>query len=132
MQQVTFHFQDNKAKVALGLPAANKQAPILMRMEFEIRLPDHEFTVAPMHTLIRSVIDIMEIKEKTYSREAVTYSGTTYVAIRSAKHSQSCALHHLQVMNGVRSLDEFSGSFKNEGNDKPVMVVTVDGGPDEN
>ena len=103
-----------------------------MRLEFEIRLPDHDFTVSPMYTLITSVIDVMEIKEKTYSREAVTYSGTTYVAIRSAKHSQSSTLHHLQVMKDVRSLDEFSGSFKNEGNDKPVMIVTVDGGPDEN
>ena len=29
-------------------------------------------------------------------------------------------------------LDEFSGSFKIEGNDKPVMIATLDGDPDEN
>ena len=73
----------------------------------------------------------MEIKEKSYSREAVTYSGPTYVAIRSAKHSQSNVLYHLQDRKLIRSLDEFSGSFENESNVKPVMIVTVDGGPDE-
>ena len=31
-KQVTFHSQDDKAKVSLGLPAAKKQAPILMHI----------------------------------------------------------------------------------------------------
>ena len=36
-------------------------------------------------------------------------------------------------MKRIRELPEFEGSFKNEqGADKPVMIVTVDGGPDEN
>ena len=58
--------------MALGLPAANKQVPILMHMKHEVRLPDHDCTVALMHKLIPSVIDAMDVKEKTYSREAVT------------------------------------------------------------
>ena len=129
LKQVTFHSQDDKA---LGLVAANKPVPILMYTEYEVCLPDHNFTVAPMYKLIPSVIGIMEIKEKTYSTEAVTYSGLTCVAIKSAKHSQSSALYNLQDMKPIHSLDEFSGSFKNEGSDKPVMIVTVDSGPDEN
>ena len=131
-KQITFRSQDEKAKVALTLPAANKQVPILIHMEYEVRLPDHDFKVAPIHKLTPSVIGVMEIKETIYSREAVTYSGPTYVAIRSAKHSQSSALHHLQDMKRIRSLDEFGGSYKNQGNDKPVMIVTVDDGPEEN
>ena len=35
-------------------------------------------------------------------------------------------------MKRIRSLDIFDGSFKNNGEVKPVMIVTVDGGPDEN
>ena len=131
-KQVTFHSQDDKAKVALGLPAENKQVTVLIHMEYEVWLPDHNFTIAPMRRLTPSVIGAMEIKEKSYSREAVTYSGPTYVAIRSAKHSQSSVLYHLQDRKLIRSLDEFSGSFENESNVKPVMIVTVDGGPDEN
>ena len=63
-KQVTFHSQDDKTKVSLGLPAAKKQAPILMHMEFQIRLPGHDFVVAPMHKLIPSVIADMQIKER--------------------------------------------------------------------
>ena len=55
-KQVTFNSQDDKAKVALGLPATNKQVSILMHIEYEVRLPDHDFTVAPMHKLRPSVI----------------------------------------------------------------------------
>ena len=43
-----------------------------MHMKHEVRLPDHDFTVALMHKLIPSVVDAMDVKEKTYSREAVT------------------------------------------------------------
>ena len=36
-------------------------------------------------------------------------------------------------MKRIRELPEFEGSFKNEqGAYKPVMIITVDGGPDEN
>lgn len=130
--QVTFHSQDDKAKIALGLPAAKKQTPILMHMEYKVRLPDHDFVVARLHKLIPSVIGDMKIKPQTLSSDAVTYSGSTYVAIRSAKHSGSSALHHLQDMKRIRSLPEFESSFTNGDGIKPVMIVTVDGGPDEN
>ena len=35
-------------------------------------------------------------------------------------------------MKGIQSLDIFDGSFKNNGEAKPVMIVTVDGGSDKN
>ena len=35
-------------------------------------------------------------------------------------------------MKGIQSLDIFDGSFKNNGEAKPVMIVTVDRGPEEN
>ena len=132
-KQVTFHTQDDKAKVALELPAASKQSPIIMHMEYQVQLPDNDFVVASMHKLIPSVIGDIQIKGKTFSNEAVTYSGAMYIGIRSAKHSGSTAFHHLNDMKRIRSLDEFEGSFKNdEGECKPIMIITVDGGPDEN
>ena len=75
-QQVTFHAQDDKAKVGIGLPASKKQASILMHMEYQVQLPDHDYVVAPMHKLIPSVIADMEVKEKMFSKEAVGYTGT--------------------------------------------------------
>ena len=46
--------QDDKCKVPLGLPAANVQAPMLMHLDYRIRLPDHDWTVAPRHQLTPS------------------------------------------------------------------------------
>ena len=73
----------------------------------------------------------MEIKEKTRLREVITYSGPEYVAVRSAKLSQSSVVHHLEDMKRIHSLDDFSGSLKNKGNDMPLMIVTIDVGPDK-
>ena len=35
-------------------------------------------------------------------------------------------------MKRIRSLDIFDGSFKNNGEVKPIMIITVDRGPDKN
>ena len=131
-REVTFHSQDDKAKVSIGITAASKQAPLLMHMEYKVILPDHDYVVASQHKLIPSVIGDMQVRENDFSGHAVTYSGPMYCAIRSVKHSGSGAYHHLQDMKRIRSLDIFDGSFKNNGEAKPVMIVTVDGGPDEN
>jgi hypothetical protein len=132
-KEVTFHSQDDKARVPIGLTAANKQSPMVMHMEYKITLADHDFVIAPQHKLIPSVIAAMEIKENCIGKDAVTYSGPTYVAIRSAKHDSSTALSHLEDMNRINSLPSFQNSlFTTDGLSKPVMIITVDGGPDEN
>ena len=47
------------------------------------------------HKLIPSVIsDMKMVKSKDLTNDAVTHSGPTYIAIWSAKHSCSYALHH--------------------------------------
>ena len=48
--------QDDKARVPLGLTAATKQSPMLMHLDYRVRLADHDFTIAPKHKLIPSVI----------------------------------------------------------------------------
>ena len=73
---VTFHSHDDKAKVPIGITAASKQAPLLMHMEYKVILPDQDYVVASQHKLIPS-------RENDFSGDAVTYSGTTYCAIRS-------------------------------------------------
>ena len=62
-QSVLFLSNDDKAGVLLGLAAASLQAPILMHMEYKVRLPDHNFVLGPRHALIPSVYGVCEIKE---------------------------------------------------------------------
>lgn len=84
--EVAFLSQDDKARVAIGITAANKQAPLLMHLEYRVTLPDHDWVVANRHKLIPSVYAGIHIKPNGMGqREAVGYSGPTYVAIRSGK-----------------------------------------------
>ena len=131
--EVTFHSQDDKAKVPIGITAASKPSLLLMHMEYKVISPDHDYIVASQHKLFLSVIGDMQVRENNFSEDAVTYSGPTYSVIRSAKHSGSSAYHHLQDMKCMQLLNIFDGSFENNGEAKPVvMIVTVDGCSDEN
>ena len=107
---------------------------MLMRMEYQVTLPDHDFVVAPKHKLIPFVIgDMKFVKSKDLTNDVVTYSGATYIGIRIAKHSVSSAFAHFQDMISVRFLPDSATTFRNDRHEeKKVMIVTVDGGPDEN
>ena len=130
-EEVTFHSQDDKARVPIGITAAQKQSPLLLSMEYKVTLSDHDFVVAPSHKLIPSVIAGIDINKDT--KEAVTYSGPTYVALRSAKHSSSTAFAHLHDMKRIHELDQFKRDlYDQNGLVKPIFICTVDGGPDEN
>lgn len=54
-KEVLFVSQDDKARVPIGLTAANKQAPLLMHVEYRVSLPDHDWVIAARHKLIPSV-----------------------------------------------------------------------------
>ena len=54
-EAILYLSNDDKARVALGITAAKSQGNVLMHVEWKIRLPDHDFLVAPSHTLVPSV-----------------------------------------------------------------------------
>ena len=81
---VLFISNDDKVKVSLGLAAATLQAPLLMPLEYKTRLPDHSFVVATRHKLNPSVYGVCDINLKG----EVTYSGDTFIRIRSGKHDK--------------------------------------------
>ena len=121
--------QDDKCKVPLGLPAARVQAPMLMHLDYRIRLPDHDWTVAPRHQLTPSVYAACLLA----SNGDVGHSGPTYIAIRSSKHDLSTAETHADDFDRLVCLKEFEKAARNDkGQVKPIVITTVDGGPDEN
>ena len=113
-----FVSNDDKAKVPLGL-AANLQAPLLMHLEYEVRLPDHDFVVGSRHKLTPSVYGVCTIN----SKGKVTYSGDTFIRIRSGKHDNSSVNTHAYDMHNLLS----SGKI----NRKPIMLMETDGAQDE-
>ncbi|GBP38729.1 hypothetical protein EVAR_22378_1 [Eumeta japonica] len=134
--QVFFLSMDDKARVALGITAANAQAPILMHLDYRVKLPDHDFVVAEKHKLIPSVYASIVIKKNEGNEgkpEAVTYSGPTYVAIRSGKHNYFNTETHATDIHRLSEMPAFEKFMRtHEGFVKPVFIFTCDGGPDEN
>jgi hypothetical protein len=91
--------------------------------------------VAERHKLIPSVVAAIVIGRDGLGKpDVVGYSGPTYIAIRSGKHSSSTALAHGLDLNRLLELPQFDSITKtgSEKSVKPVMIFTVDGGPDEN
>ncbi|GBP00285.1 hypothetical protein EVAR_885_1 [Eumeta japonica] len=133
-EQVFFLSMDDKARVPLGITAAKAQAPILMHLDYRVKLPDHDFVVAEKHKLIPSVYAGIVVKKDGEGKpEAVSHSGSTYVAIRSGKHSSSNAETHATDIDKLSEISAFENFMKTrEGFVKPVFIFTCDGGPDEN
>ena len=55
---------DDKTRVKLILAAASLQSPLLMSMDYKVRLPDHSFVVGECHSLIPSVYGACDVNEK--------------------------------------------------------------------
>ena len=96
-------------------------------------LPDHDFVVAAGHKLIPSVIAGLKIKPDKL-QGAVSSSGPTYIGIRSGKHDSSvAATHAADLMHLYNSVESFKNIlYRNDGTVKPILIMLVDGGPDEN
>ncbi|CAH1105831.1 unnamed protein product [Psylliodes chrysocephalus] len=125
---------DEKTRVPLGIIAANAQAPILLHLDYRVKLPDHDFVVAEKHKFIPSVYAGIVIKKDGEGKpEAVTHSGPTYLAIRSGKHSSSNAETHATDIRRLSETPDFKNFMRTrEGFVKPVFIFTCNGGPDEN
>ena len=66
---------DDKARVPIGKAAANEQSPLLMCLEYKVRLPDHDFPLGQRYNLIPSVYAQCDV----LSDGKVSYSGKTFI-----------------------------------------------------
>ena len=124
---VFFLSQDDKARVPLGIPISKKQTALLMHVEYKVKLPDHDFPIGKRHKLIPSIYAACMKKDDG----ELCYSGPTYAAVRSGKHDTSSAGSHSEDFDRLVNLTEFSKAAKKDDRVKPLVFVSVDGGPDE-
>ena len=103
---VWFTSSNNKVKVPLVLAALTLPAPILMHLEYKVRLPDHNVLVGTPHNLIPSVYGNCDINLKG----EVTYSGHTFIRICKGKHDKSSANTHLMIYMSTSSLQKLCAS----------------------
>ena len=126
---------DNKANVKLGVVAANKQTAMCMHMDYQVRLPNHDFVVGAKHTLTPSVYAFLTVLSDRIGRQdAVTYTGPTVVRIRSGKHDTADSETHrfdlLEIMNSnVPYIQKITNTP--QGSLKRILLLRADNGPDE-
>ena len=90
-----------------------------MHLDYRVCLADHSFIDGERHTLIPPVYGLCEIS----SKGAVTYSGETFIRLRSGKHDCSTAYTNAHDM---RELFNCSQIKKN-----PILIIETDGAADE-
>ena len=113
--------QDDKAHVPIGITAANKQAPLLMNVKYQVQLPDHDFVIATKHKLTPTVIGLREIKDTPIAdRKAVGYSGPTFIQVKSLKHTRSNASVHIEALDEVLKTEEMCRMA--DGSTKPILI----------
>ena len=117
----------------LRITVATRQAPLVMHIEYEVRLPDHEFVVASKHKLVPSVFAACEIQTASARcQPEISYTWPLYIAIRSLKHESITAFTHDRDFDHVLELEDFSSVAKNRDQVKLIVLAFVDGVPDEN
>ena len=79
-----------------------------------VKLPDHNFVVGERHKIIPSVYGVCNILPSG----KVSYSGDTFIRLRSGKHDSSTAFTHAY---DLKKLFE-EGSIPN----KPIFVLETD------
>ena len=110
---------DDKARVKLGLAAVSLQSPVLKSMDYEVRLADHFFVIGERHSLMPSVYGVCDVNEKG----RFSYSGDTFIRIRSGKHDSSTPYTHAHDIQEL---------FKwNLVEAKPILIFMSDGASDE-
>ena len=90
-----------------------------MHLEYKVTLPDHNFVVGPLHTLIPSIYGVCNITPKG----EVSYSSDTFIRIRSGKHDSSSAYTHAYDMRELFCCNNIP--------QKPILMISTDGGQDE-
>ena len=118
-EAVTFLSNDDKTRNPLDLDAATLETPILMHLEYKVKLPNHSFVATPAHKPILSVYAVCEI---TWKGE-VFYSGDTFVRLRSAKHDTFNAFihsHNLIELFKCRDIPQ-----------KPILLMEMGAAQDE-
>ncbi len=99
-----------------------------MHMHYRVSLPGHDWMVTSGHKLIPSVYAALNVGQND-----VEYSNPTFITIRISKHDKSTAATHSADFMTMEKLAEFQEFMKNEeAVVKPVVLIMVDGGADEN
>jgi hypothetical protein len=120
--------QDDKAKIGLGIPAVGRTFNTLQSVNELVSVADHDFPTGHGQKLIPSVY--LMIKPNDSNNELRT--GQLAIFVRPQWSLGTSSVTHMQDLNSLTIDPKYDDVLKNNGDIRPIWILLVDGGPDEN
>ncbi|CAG8817714.1 34249_t:CDS:2, partial [Gigaspora margarita] len=120
--------QDDKAKVSLGIPAVGRTFKTLQSINESVLGANHDFPVGSKIKLIPSIYLIIDPANSNDSLRL----GQLLIFIRPKYFVGTSSLTHMSDLQSIISNQQFAGALMKENKIKPIFVLFIDGGPDEN
>lgn len=120
--------QDDKAKIGLGVPAVGRTFHTLQSVHEPVSIADHDFPLGSGQKLIPSVY--LMIKPNEANNELRT--GQLAIFVRRQWSLGTSSLTHMQDLESLVLDSRYDDVLKKNGEIRPIWVLLVDGGPDEN
>ncbi|CAG8852584.1 186_t:CDS:1, partial [Gigaspora margarita] len=120
--------QDDKSKIGLGVPAVSRTFHTLQSFAEPVRVSDHDFPYGHDQKLVPSVY-LMIQPDKTNDD---IRSGQLAIFVRPQWSLGTSSETHMEDLSSLISNAQYTEALKVDGCIKPIWVLLVDGGPDEN
>ena len=120
--------QDDKAKIPLGIPAVGRTFQTMQSSREPVTLPDHDFPIGMQQKLIPSVYLLINPRDTNDTFR----NGQLSIFIRPQYQVGTSSATHMSDLNSLTQDARFDEILKTDGQIKPIWILLVDGGPDEN
>ncbi|CAG8812733.1 214_t:CDS:2, partial [Cetraspora pellucida] len=121
-------FQDDKAKIPLGIPAVGKTFKAIQSANEPTTLPDHDFPVGSKQKLIPSIYLLIDPNDTNDTLR----SGQLSIYIHSQYEIGTSAMTYMSDLQSLVNNSHFDNRLKVDDKIRPIWVLIVDGSPDEN
>ena len=120
--------QDDKAKIGLGVPAVGRTFRTLQSVNEPMSVADHDFPAGFGQKLIPSVYLMIKPNEKNDDLR----TGQLAIFVRRQWSFGTSSLTHMEDLECLTQDSQYDDVLKFNGEIRPIWVLLVDGGPDEN
>ncbi|CAG8820243.1 28084_t:CDS:2, partial [Gigaspora margarita] len=120
--------QDDKAKVPLGIPAIRKMFKILQTAHEPVEIPDHNFSKGSIQKLIPSVYLTIDME----NLNNLLHNGQLSIFIHPQWFNNTSSLTHMVDLMLMMKNPALDNKLILENEFKPILVLFINGGPDEN
>ena len=120
--------QDDKAKVNVGIPAVGRTFQTVQSIAEPVEVEDHDFPIGVSQKLVPSVYLMINPADSNDTMR----TGQLAIYVRPQWYIGTNSLTHMQDLINLVSMREYKEVFKINDTIKPLWVILVDGGPDEN